>query len=328
MRPWSDAFESSVVWTGRQLPLPFSRLPAGKCYKASASAPRQYQPGTMCSPVAWGSSIIFFLYLFIFFIFKLCVTHKEWARGHSLSEDKWNHLLRAPLTPLEKDGAEQSSSELPPQPRPNSYTSTQTSISDSLKTNLLHELPSPAAPWKRPCEQIASLKYEVKKNNTILSSSSDSGVCTFKVQSFVWAAVFCKAYFIIYLFFKFQFKVSLLQLPTGCGWTVHAVLTQIHLSCPSYKLIQSWIIKHNNDSFAASQRRPLAASGWSAFNRRAFSLLSQSDLIASRARQAGSVMLTSGCVTVFPSKFYLDLIKELTPRNARIRVKHCYKCIM
>lgn len=263
----------------------------------------------------------FFLY-FIFFIFKLCVTHKEWARGHSLSEDKWNHLLRAPLTPLEKDGAEQSSSELPPQPQPQQlYINPNIYIWRSL-------LPSPAASWKRPCEQIASLKYEVKKNNTILSSSSDSGVCTFKVQSFVWAAVFCKAYFFFLFFFSFQFKVSLLQLPTGCGWTVHAVLTQIHLSCPSYKLIRSWIIKHNNDSFAASQRRPLAAIGWSAFNRRAFSLLSQSDLIASRARQAGSAMLTSGCVTAFPSKFYLDLIKELTPRNARIRVKHCYKCIM
>lgn len=117
MSPWSDAFESSVVWTRRQLPLPFSRLPAGKCYKASASAPRQYQQGTMCSPVAWGLSIIFSFIIF-FFIFKLCATHKEWARGHSLSEDKWNHLLRAPLTLLEKDGAEQSSSELPPQPQP------------------------------------------------------------------------------------------------------------------------------------------------------------------------------------------------------------------
>lgn len=258
----------------------------------------------------------FFLSFFFFFIFKLYVTHKEWTRGHSLSEDKWNHLLRAPLTLLEKDGAEQSSSELPPQP--NSYTSTQTSISDGLKTNLLHVLPSPAASWKRPCEQIASLKYEVKKNNTILSSSSDSGAHTFKVQSSIWAAVFCKAFFLI--FFLFQFKVSLLQLPTGCGWTEHAVLTQIHLSCPSNKLIRSWIIKHNSDSFAANQRRPLNAIGWSAFNRRAFSLLSQTDLIASRARQAASVILTSGYVTVFPSKFYLDLIKELNHRNARIRV--------
>lgn len=130
------------------------------------------------------------------------MTHKEWARGHSLSEDKWNHLLRAPLTLLEKDGAEQSSSELPPQP--NSYASTQTSISDGLKTNLLHELPSPAASWKRPCEQIASLKYEVKKNNTILSSSSDSGARTFKVQSSIWAAVFCKAFFKIFFFIPIQ----------------------------------------------------------------------------------------------------------------------------
>lgn len=205
MRPWCDGFESSAVWTRRPLPLRFSRLPAGKCYKASASAPCQDQPGTMCSLVAWGLSIIFSFFLFFFFIFKLYVTHKEWARGHSLSEDKWNHLLRAPLTLLEKDGAEQSSSELPPQP--NSYTSSQTSISDGLKMNLLHELPSPAASRKRPREQIASLKYEVKKNNnTILSSSSDSGVRTFKVQSFVWAAGFCKAYFLFFIFFNSNSK--------------------------------------------------------------------------------------------------------------------------
>lgn len=67
MRPWSDAFESSVVWTRRQLLLRFSRLPTRKCYKASASAPYQYQPGTMCSLVACGLSLIF-SFLFFFFL--------------------------------------------------------------------------------------------------------------------------------------------------------------------------------------------------------------------------------------------------------------------
>lgn len=198
MRPWSDAFESSVVWTRRQLPLPFSRLPAGKCYKASASAPRQYQPGTMCSPVAWGSSIIFsFIYLFFSSSNYVWLTKNEHeaillAKINEIicSGLLWRAWKRTVLNNLPLNFLHSHSH--------NSYTSTRTSISDSLKTNLLHELPSPAASWKRPCEQIASLKYEVKKNNTILSSSSGSGVCTFKVQSFVWAAVFCKAYFLFF----------------------------------------------------------------------------------------------------------------------------------
>lgn len=147
MRPWSDAFESSVVWTRRQPPLRFSRLPAGKRYKASASAPRQYQQSTMCSPVAWGLSVIFSFILFFSSSNYVWLTKNEHEAILLATMNEiicsgllWRPWKRTVLNNLPLSFLHSHSH--------NSYTSTQTSISDGLYyLLLLHLERDPVNKW-------------------------------------------------------------------------------------------------------------------------------------------------------------------------------------